>query len=45
MWRLADHLQGDEGVPMLLDNLQEAVSHYQVCLSTNVLHNADEDNR
>jgi len=45
MRQLADHVQDDESVSMLLDNLQEAVSHYQVCLSTNVLHNADKDSR
>jgi len=45
MPRLVDHVQDDEGVSTLLDDLQEAVSHYQVCLSTYILPNADEDNR
>jgi len=41
--RLADHVQDDEGVSTLLEDLQEAVSHYQVCLSADILHNADGD--
>jgi len=45
MRRLVDHVQDGEGVSTLLDDLQEAVSHYQVCLSTDILPNADEDNR
>jgi len=43
--RLADQVQDNEDVSRLLENLQEAVSHYQVCLSTDVLPNSDEDNR
>ena len=40
--RLADHVQDNEDVSTLLDDLQEAVSHYQVCSSTCILPNADE---
>jgi len=36
MRRLVDHVQDDEDVPTLLDDLQEAVSRYQVCLSTGI---------
>jgi len=45
MRRLVDHVHDDEDVSTLLEDLQEAVSHYQVCLLTGILLNADEDNR
>jgi len=42
MRRLVNHIQDDEDVSTLLDDLQEAVSHYQVCVLTGIPPNSDE---
>jgi len=43
--QLSDPIVGDEAVFGLLEDLQETVSHYQVCSLHNTLLNVDNGNR
>ena len=41
--RLADNVQDDEDAPRLLEDLQEAIVHYQVCLQLVTFLDIDKD--
>ena len=41
--RLADNVQDDEDAPRLLEDLQEAILHYQVCLQLVTFLDIDKD--
>ena len=43
--QLVEHIQDDEEVSELLEDLQEAISDYNVRLSPRTLLDADKDNR
>ena len=41
----AGHAKGEEDIFMLLEDLQEAICQYQVCLYPDTLLNVDKDSR
>lgn len=45
LWQITEHVKDSEGVVKLLEDLHEAIYHYQVCSYPDALDNIDKYSR